>query len=806
MAIELTESFLAQIAGWEAVKSARSLLAGGKVLSSNWTPPLLKGVVQEGSVSYRAGLVIRSERDLENICTCRQAREWGTICAHSVAVGLHHLKKNAVVAEGSAAERGTSPQAPATARARPPTKRLQRADGAMEGESAEIFIILPPNFAQAVERAKLMLCLEGAWCGGRAPLNALPLSKKFRFSDQDVALLDCVETLAGGDTPAMLMIGTKDFVEMLPLLIGHPRITLGKSIAVNVTGAPWPVPLKATLEPNGEILLTLKQQPAPALRIEQRWGFHDRTLQPISLPESCATIFREPVRLPRSSVPPFLSRDWPQLQNTPGIEANFKVEDFVLEPQAPRFSLHLVGGLAQLQAQLQCAYGVRIMTIGVTSPAEDLWLPDPASPVRYGTRDLQAERAALARLLRVGFTGPDGQGRYQLHGQDRVLNFFAREYPRLQKEWTVTLEERLQRSTAQNLERIEPKFEITSSGIQWFDLGVSFASTSGQKLSAADIQRLVLSGRGYARLNNGKMALIDTGAVEELQEVLLDCAPQQQEGGYRIDQRQAGFIEATLKAQGWTATAPSAWRDRAQQQSGQARMECPPLGALEEVLRPYQKEGAAWLLFLRQNGFGGILADEMGLGKTVQWLALWQAMRFEPLNRGGFSGKTSENSPSPIGWERAGVRVHGEPRPPTLDAHRGQEPMCPLTPALSPDGGEGEEPSVHGENSDVYQRLEELGAILETGLKAAAKSAGIPVQFNRCGSMFCGYFTTEPVHNLADAMKSDRERFKKYFHGMLEEGVYLAPSQFEAGFISTAHTTADLDQTVRAAAAVMKTL
>ncbi|MCX6905113.1 MAG: SNF2-related protein [Verrucomicrobia bacterium] len=627
MAIELTESFLAQIAGWEAVKSARSLLAGGKVLSSNWTAPLLKGVVQEGSFSYRAGLVIKSERDLENICTCRQAREWGTICAHSVAVGLHHLKKNTVLPEGAAGEPRTSPPAPATAKPRPPAKRLQRADGAMEGESAEIFIILPPNFAQAVERGKLMLCLEGAWRGGRAPLNALPLSKQFRFSDQDVALLDRVETLAGGDTPAMLMIGTKDFVEMLPLLIDHPRITLGKSIAVSVTGAPWPVPLKAALEPSGEILLTLKQQPAPPLRIEQRWVFHDRTLQPISLPESCAAIFREPIRLPRSGVPPFLSRDWPQLQNTPGIEANFKVEDFVLEPQAPRFSLHLVGGLAQLQAQLQCAYGVRVMTIGVTSPAEDLWLPDPASPVRYGTRDLPAERAALARLLRAGFTGPDGQGRYQLHGQDRVLNFFAREYPRLQTEWTVTLEERLQRSAAQNLERIEPKFEITSSGIQWFDLGVSFASTSGQKLSAADIQRLVLSGRGYARLNNGKMALIDTGAVEELQEVLLDCAPQQQEGGYRIDQRQAGFIEATLKAQGWTAAAPSAWQERAQQQSGQARMECPPLGALEEVLRPYQKEGAAWLLFLRQNGFGGILADEMGLGKTVQWLALWQAMR-----------------------------------------------------------------------------------------------------------------------------------------------------------------------------------
>jgi glutamate-1-semialdehyde 2,1-aminomutase len=72
--------------------------------------------------------------------------------------------------------------------------------------------------------------------------------------------------------------------------------------------------------------------------------------------------------------------------------------------------------------------------------------------------------------------------------------------------------------------------------------------------------------------------------------------------------------------------------------------------------------------------------------------------------------------------------------------------------------------------------------------------------------MFCGYFTDQPVHNLADAMKSDRERFKKYFHGMLAEGIYFAPSQFEAGFMSAAHTTEDIENTVRAAAKVMKAL
>ena len=108
--------------------------------------------------------------------------------------------------------------------------------------------------------------------------------------------------------------------------------------------------------------------------------------------------------------------------------------------------------------------------------------------------------------------------------------------------------------------------------------------------------------------------------------------------------------------------------------------------------------------------------------------------------------------------------------------------------------------------ADAYARLEALGAQLEAGMRDAAKSARVPVQFNRCGSMFCAYFTGEPVWNLADALKSDRERFKKYFHGMLDEGIYLAPSPFEAGFLSTAHSEADIEQTVKAAAKVFGNL
>ena len=106
----------------------------------------------------------------------------------------------------------------------------------------------------------------------------------------------------------------------------------------------------------------------------------------------------------------------------------------------------------------------------------------------------------------------------------------------------------------------------------------------------------------------------------------------------------------------------------------------------------------------------------------------------------------------------------------------------------------------------VHEQLEVLGARLEAGLNAAAQKAGIAVVTQRAGSMSCLFFAEKPVHNLDDAMQADRERFKKYFHGMLAEGVYLAPSAFEAAFLSAAHTEDDVDATIAAAEKVMGTL
>jgi glutamate-1-semialdehyde 2,1-aminomutase len=104
----------------------------------------------------------------------------------------------------------------------------------------------------------------------------------------------------------------------------------------------------------------------------------------------------------------------------------------------------------------------------------------------------------------------------------------------------------------------------------------------------------------------------------------------------------------------------------------------------------------------------------------------------------------------------------------------------------------------------VYDELETKSARLDQGLRQAASEAGLELTFNRVGSMLCTFFTNEPVTDFDSASKSDTEQFARYFAGMLQKGVYLAPSQFEAAFMSLVHTDAQIDQTIEAARAVFK--
>jgi glutamate-1-semialdehyde 2,1-aminomutase len=99
----------------------------------------------------------------------------------------------------------------------------------------------------------------------------------------------------------------------------------------------------------------------------------------------------------------------------------------------------------------------------------------------------------------------------------------------------------------------------------------------------------------------------------------------------------------------------------------------------------------------------------------------------------------------------------------------------------------------------LYKQLEERAAALAKGIGEAAKKANIPLTQTRVGSMLTSFFTTSPVVDWSSAKLSDTKRYGQYFHKMLEQGIYLAPSQFEAAFLSTAHSASDIDKTIRAA-------
>jgi glutamate-1-semialdehyde 2,1-aminomutase len=110
------------------------------------------------------------------------------------------------------------------------------------------------------------------------------------------------------------------------------------------------------------------------------------------------------------------------------------------------------------------------------------------------------------------------------------------------------------------------------------------------------------------------------------------------------------------------------------------------------------------------------------------------------------------------------------------------------------------------DNRDLYQKLENAGNTLADGLRQAANEAGVPVQVNQVGSLLTLFFSQEPVTSYAQSKASDLISFGAWYRGLLDQGVYAAPSQFEAMFLSAAHTEDDLNQIIQGAGKVLRSL
>ena len=254
--------------------------------------------------------------------------------------------------------------------------------------------------------------------------------------------------------------------------------------------------------------------------------------------------------------------------------------------EAPSITLTLEGSLRHLEAGIAFHYS----TPGIQNPA--------------------AEIAALTELMQSGFE--DDKGQSVLRGEDAIVRFFATTLPRMKKSWTVQEGERFQHVT-RDIVRIEPHFALRERGDGWLDFHVHFTAGREAMLSAQDVQRLLRSGKPQLRLADGRIAIPDAELAADLEEVLRDCDPSQERGAYKLREAQRAYVESSIAE--WTShPAP-----------GIASLPSDSLGPLRARLRPYQTDGALWLLQRARGGAGALLADEMGLGKTIQTLAVLEA-------------------------------------------------------------------------------------------------------------------------------------------------------------------------------------
>jgi superfamily II DNA or RNA helicase len=253
----------------------------------------------------------------------------------------------------------------------------------------------------------------------------------------------------------------------------------------------------------------------------------------------------------------------------------------------PEVKLKIEGSLRHLEAEIEFRYPES----GVSNPA--------------------FEAEVFRELLESGFE--EFHGKAALKGEDAILGFLAGRMESWKSKWSVETGERFDHVT-KDLVSFEPRFAIRERGDGWLDFHVHFTAGKEAVFSAADMQRLLQSGKPHIRLKDGRVAIANAGLASDLEEVLRDCNPRQERGAYQIPASQRAYIESSLEAWGH-ALSPS-----------KSAVSAADLGSLKTRLRDYQTDGTLWLLGLAKRGLGGILADEMGLGKTVQALALLETL------------------------------------------------------------------------------------------------------------------------------------------------------------------------------------
>ncbi len=645
MNFPVTQKILIDWAGPSVFRDGQILFENGLVKEAEYEHPHLRGTILRAGRAMRTAARILPNGSAENACPCRDSTERGIICSHVIALGLALLQRQRREpkrdVEVRQAQRQTVLDENAYIRRVPP--------GTPDATAAEIRLTLRREWRDGWARGVIPVLAEAFFDQTAHPLDTVPRGTPFAFPRRDEALLYVLEDIAGGPPGASLSLSRFDFLNLLDLHEGRPFYEEGRAEPLCVMTPRVPSRIHIDLDgETGELVINLLSEipfdadPGPSFHMavgSKGWLFNGGRFWPLEvvLPEPLHDLYAGTVRIPRPAVPRFLETEMATMAKLLPVETEVTTDWFTIEPTAPRFRLVVRGSPASLSATLHAEYDGKSLIAGkVSDPNARFCLPDPSDPMRYFVRSPHSERRALDTLRHFGFSGEVGDGLSSIVGERDVLNFIGSKLPTLRRAgWKVDLEGRVA-PYHEDLRSVTPVIRVADSpGHDWFEIGFEY-EYDGQALPMADVQRAILKGESFIQ-RDGKTVLIDIDAIESMTRVFNDCASTEgsKPGTFRLPRLYSAYVKSSIDAlDGVDIEMPAEWRDAANEQAGKVNIEPVDVPALQAVLRPYQKDGIAWLRFLENNGFCGILADEMGLGKTIQTLAWLTLQRRNPAYQG----------------------------------------------------------------------------------------------------------------------------------------------------------------------------
>ncbi|HMP73276.1 MAG TPA: DEAD/DEAH box helicase [Kiritimatiellia bacterium] len=647
----INRAMLTSWAGPNEFREGVYLFEQGRVKDLDLELPLLRARIEYGTRDIYSRIKLFPDGTIENDCPCRDSRERGIICSHAVALGMAYVDQVSDPFTDRRLRIEAKRQVEARVGRRPPLWSLVA--GTEPGAvAARLRVRLAKGWAQhGRSEGMYPLVIQVEVEGRKLRPDQLPPRKGLSFSQADLDHLYILEDMCAGPLVSPLLLKPGLMAQWLAYQQGTTLSEVEGPADVPVGRDPvMPHLILEAEESTGRMMVRFEaglegavngNRPLWILGYRLGWVYHDQRFQPLDalLPKAYASLYRSPMVIERSRVPSFLARELPKLEERFLVDTRFPVDRMEYVRGVPSFRLTLTGNHEQLAVGLLADYAGATCPAGTGSAApEDFAAPDPDHAFRYFVRDPKAEQAAVDLLPRFGLPAEPGHALPTILGTRAVMDFLAARVPLVRESgWEVEYGGWLDVLT-RTAEWVIPHVELHDSprATGDFVLRYSFRDRDGNPIPAEDVEQTYLSGESYFQ-DGDRTFLIDRDLFQALHDMLDDCGIEEPspEEDYPVPASCAGYVVASLESfRGVTHRREAEISRYASRQNRGLELEPTPLTPkLEQMLRPYQKEGVSWLRFLEEGCFGGILADEMGLGKTAQALAWIQMVRADAKSR-----------------------------------------------------------------------------------------------------------------------------------------------------------------------------